>query len=116
MNFENKADNPLNPGVVDISPHDVLTNLADVVLVDVRGSDEYTGELGHIAGSSLITLDTLQENLDSIPKDKTVVFICRSGARSGRATALALENGFTEVYNMRGGMMLWNQNQYDVER
>ncbi|MGE4130194.1 MAG: rhodanese-like domain-containing protein [Bdellovibrionales bacterium] len=50
-----------------------------------------------------------------MPKDKTVVFVCRSGARSGRATAFAFEQGFKYVYNMKGGMIRWNELNLEVE-
>ncbi len=50
-----------------------------------------------------------------IPKDKTVVFICRSGGRSGNATAMAKDQGFANVYNMKGGMLLWNEMGLETE-
>ncbi len=92
-------------------------DLKEYLLVDVRTSEEFTGELGHIKGSQLATLgpdlDAFLKNQD---KSKTVLFICRSGARSGRATEQALNLGFKEVYNMEGGMMSWNEKKFPVER
>ena len=52
---------------------------------------------------------------NEIPKDKTVVFVCRSGGRSARATAHALEHGYTNVYNLKGGMILWNELHLETE-
>ena len=85
-------------------------------MFDVRQPDEYVGELGHIAGAELLVLDTLPDQLAKLPKDRTIVFVCRSGGRSGKATAYALMNGFTQVFNMQGGMLRWNQLQLPVER
>ncbi len=116
VNFETKTENPHFDGIYDISPNELLRKKADVVMIDVRQPEEYIGELGHIPGSSLVVLDTLPEQLSSLPKDKTVVFICRSGARSAKATAFAKMNGFEEVFNMQGGMLLWNDLQLPVER
>lgn len=116
VNFETKTENPHFDGIYDISPNELLQKKADVVMVDVRQPEEYIGELGHVPGSSLVVLDTLPEQLGTLPKDKTVVFICRSGARSAKATAFAKMNGFEEVFNMQGGMLLWNDLQLPVER
>ncbi len=114
--FKNKSPNPHFPSVSDVSPQEVLENATELHLIDVRETSEYTGELGHIAGTKLIVLSTLPQNLASLSKDKTTVFICRSGGRSAQASALAKQQGFENVYNMTGGMLLWNQLQLPVEK
>jgi rhodanese-related sulfurtransferase len=79
-------------------------------LVDVRRPDEFTGELGHIKGAKLVTIGLdLEVYLESADKARPTLFICRSGMRSANATMYATQLGFKEVYNMEGGMMLWNQ-------
>lgn len=113
--FENKIQNPYFEEVLDVNPQEVLENAASLYLVDVREEEEFYGELGHVATSKLVRLSTLPENLKSFPKDKTIVFICRSGARSSQASAYAQQEGFTSVYNMRGGMILWNQLALPIE-
>ena len=107
--FSTAETNPDLDIVEDVSPDEVNAKIGDLTLIDVRSSDEYTGELGHIPNSKLVTLDTLMDHIDDIPKDKTVVFICRSGRRSANATAIAKDNGFESVFNMKGGMILWNE-------
>lgn len=99
--------------VPEISPNTVNEKQTDYVIIDVRGEDEYNAELGHINDSKLVTLgenltNWLNENKDS-HKNKEIVFVCRSGGRSGRATEEALGLGYTEVYNMTGGMIYWNE-------
>lgn len=80
-----------------------------VKLIDVRRSEEFSGELGHIEGSKLITLGPdLVEFLKTEKKDQEIVFICRSGARSGSATFESIRLGFTKTANMTGGMLAWN--------
>lgn len=113
--LNSKTANPSLPGVFDVSPEEVLEKKAELTLIDVRRPDEFTGELGHISGAQLLTLDTLPQNLGDIPRDKPIVFICRSGGRSGQATAFALEKGFHEVFNLLGGMLAWNEKQLPVE-
>lgn len=107
--FSTAETNPDLNIVEDISPDELNAKKENITLIDVRSPEEYVGELGHVPNSQLITLDTLMDQIDSIPKDKTVVFICRSGRRSANATAIAKDNGFESAYNMKGGMILWNE-------
>ncbi len=94
------------------SPQEVndLLDDKDFELVDVRSQEEFSGELGHVPGSHLKTLgDELDVFLEEADKNKKIVFICRSGRRSEVATLQALERGFKSVYNMDGGMLMWNE-------
>ena len=116
IEFKSKQPNPEHPNVLDIEPRELWTNRDKVKMVDVRRPDEWEGELGHIAGAELIVLDTLPGRLGELSPDDTIVFVCRSGARSGRAAAFALENGFERVYNMKGGMLAWNGEGLAVEK
>ncbi|MFA6280696.1 MAG: rhodanese-like domain-containing protein [Bdellovibrionales bacterium] len=75
------------------------------VLIDVRESYEF--EAGHIDGAKLIPLGSLASHLAEVPRDKPVVLICRSGNRSAHATALLIQQGYTNVENITGGMNAW---------
>ena len=78
---------------------------ADYQLIDVR--EEHELEICEIGGVH-IAMGEVMDNLDKISKDKQVVIHCRSGARSG-AICQALEaNGFTNVYNLKGGIIAWS--------
>ena len=101
-------------GFREVEPEEVWNHRKDLLIVDVRSQDEFLGELGHVPGSKLMVLDELPQTIFTLPKDKPVVFVCRSGSRSGHATLLATENGFDEVYNMMGGMILWNQENLET--
>lgn len=108
-------------GVPEVDPLAVDANKNKVKLVDVRRPDEFTGELGHIPGSELQTLElTLVKFLDSVPtqskENDTYVFVCRSGGRSSRATALAMSAGFKSCFNMGGGMIAWNAMGFVTEK
>lgn len=107
--FSTAETNPELDMVEDVSPDELSAKQDQVTLIDVRRPEEYTGELGHIPKARLVTLDTIMDHIDTIPKDQTVVFICRSGRRSANATAIAKDNGFESAYNMKGGMLLWNE-------
>lgn len=108
LTFDSKEENLHYPGVIDIDPKELVKKMSAVVLIDVRQPEEFCGELGHIPNAKLVVLDSLDTNLSKIPKDKTVVFVCRSGGRSARATAFAIQNGYSTVFNLKGGMLLWN--------
>lgn len=77
-----------------------------LLIVDVREPHEYAE--GHILGSILVPLGDVAAHIDRFPKDKTILFVCRSGRRSLEAANLFLENGYTEVFNYQGGMLAWN--------
>lgn len=114
--FKNKSINPHFSEVEDVTPQEVFESTANVKLVDVREISEFTGELGHAPKSELVVLSTLPEKLKSLPQDKTIVFICRSGGRSAQAAAYAKQQGYQNVHNMLGGMLLWNQLQLPTEK
>ena len=103
-------------GVLDVHAEDLHDLLDKVVLIDVRQPDEFTGELGHIENARLIPLATLPQEIDKLLPDQTMVFVCRSGGRSARATAFALESGLSAVYNLKGGMLRWNQLGFEVKK
>ena len=107
IKFKTESESPY--GILDVDPQEVFEKRQDVNIIDVRGADEFHGELGHIEGAKLITLDVLAEQLPGLAKDQTYVFVCRSGGRSSRAAAYAKSLGFDSAYNMRGGMILWNE-------
>ncbi len=114
--FTHTLKNPQVNTVRDVTVNDVKDNIKDLVLIDVRRTDEWVGELGHIGQATLITLDTLNDHWHKIPKDKPVVFVCRSGARSGQASYMAAQNGFPNTYNMQGGMIAWNAQKFPIEK
>lgn len=91
-----------------------LLDNPNVVFIDVREQDEYNA--GHIPGVKLIPLGSVPSRLSEIPKDKTVIAVCRSGNRSGQATKYLRDQGFENVHNMTGGMNQWSQAGYKVER
>ena len=106
----------MNAAIPIIAPRDVLS-LRGATLVDVRMPEEYVGESGHIAGALLKTLGPeLDQYLEKLNRSDTIIFICRSGARSGRATAQAMSLGFKKIYNMEGGMLAWNALIYPTEK
>ncbi len=79
----------------------------EITLLDVREVDEYVG--GHIEGAMNAPLSSLNETELPYPKDEPIYVICRSGNRSAQAAQLLKERGYTEVYDVSGGMIAWEQ-------
>ncbi len=102
-------------GIWEIQPNTLEENLAGVNVIDVREPEEYSGSLGHIAGAKLVPLGSLMRDLDSLPRDKPIVVVCRSGARSAQATVLLRNKGVERVANLAGAMLRWRAQRLEVE-
>jgi rhodanese-related sulfurtransferase len=102
------ASVPTPAGYRDLPPGVASGHLGEFRLIDVREPDEYVGPLGHIDGASLVPLATVPEASAGWDKGARLLMICRSGGRSGRAAAFLASSGFTDVYNLAGGMLEWN--------
>jgi glyoxylase-like metal-dependent hydrolase (beta-lactamase superfamily II)/rhodanese-related sulfurtransferase len=107
--------------VRQLTPQEVQLQLqhgAHPLLLDVREPEEFAGELGHIAGSTLIPLKELPSRTKEIEDAKTrdVIVICRAGVRSTTAAAMLTGLGFEHVSNLKGGMLDWNDQRMPVEK
>lgn len=106
---------PSEKAMTLVAPRE-LNQTTGVLIVDVRRPDEFNGELGHIPHAKLAPLGRdLTSFLAKIPRDRKIVFVCRSGARSATATEEAMRLGFTQTANMVGGMLLWNAEKLPLE-
>ena len=95
-----------------IEPRELVVKLAAVpapLVLDVRGPDEFTGPLGHIAGARNLPLDALAGSLqDLLAPGQAIVAVCKTDRRSAAAARLLRDAGATEVSVLRGGMEGWN--------
>ena len=84
----------------------------DFVILDVR--TESSWESGHLEGSIFRNFydSNFDAQLDALPKHKTFLIHCQSGGRSGQAFSTMQKLGFTEVYDMQGGMNAWKSGGY----
>ena len=92
-----------------ISPKELKTSLDKgdkLVLVDVREEWEYS--LAKLDGSILIPLGTLPQSLAQLTRDSEIIAICHHGMRSADATNFLLQQGFTNVRNLVGGIDAWS--------
>jgi rhodanese-related sulfurtransferase len=87
----------------------------NVQLIDVRTPQEF--EQGHLKGALNLNIrsEDFETKLAALDKSKPVLVYCLSGGRSSSAAELMEKKGFSEVYNMKGGIMKWNAANKPVE-
>ena len=87
---------------------------SDYTLIDVRTQDEF--DLGHI--DSAINLDfysdTFQNEILSLPKNEKIVLYCRTNNRSSKTATILKENGYKDIFVIRGGITEWVKNGNDI--
>jgi rhodanese-related sulfurtransferase len=81
-----------------------MRDAGEIELIDVRVDYEF--EAGRLDGARHVEVNELTAQVDSIPKDRPVVFYCRSGNRSGMAAQAFREAGW-DAHNMAGGIAAW---------
>ena len=93
-----------------------LINHKNALILDVRDESEF--KAGHIRGAKLIPLIKLKERLGELERyrEQPIVVVCRSGNRSGTASALLGNREFNQAYSLSGGMMAWQKADLPVEK
>ncbi|MFN3758932.1 MAG: rhodanese-like domain-containing protein [Algoriphagus aquaeductus] len=101
--------------VQNLSPKEFQEKSPNGVILDVRTPQEVAQ--GKLANA--VVLDYYQANfLDKaleIPKDKEIYIYCAVGARSLEAAQLLIQQGYTKVYHLQGGIQAWYQNGLPIE-
>jgi len=90
--------------IQEVEVADASSGTEHNVLLDVREADEW--EAGHAPNAKWVPLGELDSVRFSLPMNRTIVCICRSGGRSAKAAAELVQMGFKAV-NMTGGMRAW---------
>ena len=85
-------------------------------IIDVRTPEEQAQ--GYVTGAKFV--DFFEANFDTeiakLDKTKPVYVYCKSGGRSGKAMKKMNSMGFSEVYNLNGGMMAWEGAKYPTKK
>ena len=79
-------------------------------VIDVRQMQEIAS--GTVPKAEALPLHTLPLKVHELDRDEKLVVVCRSGARSAQACMFLQQQGFANVYNLRGGMMNWMQSGF----
>jgi rhodanese-related sulfurtransferase len=94
-----------------ITPKDALTQIekCDAIIIDVREPDEFhESHIPYATSIPMSVIDGVFHHL-TFPSDKTIIFQCKSGGRSGRVCeyAMAIPEVKNEILNLEGGITAW---------
>jgi rhodanese-related sulfurtransferase len=94
----------------------MLINREKGVVVDVCEPAEFAA--GHVGGAKNIPLNQLEAKLAGVVKNKALplILVCQSGARSGRAVAIAKKLGYEQAQSLGGGLSSWRAANLPIER
>lgn len=95
----------------------------DVFVLDVRTPAEFNSS--HLEGATLIPVNNafgsnlssellLEARKNEVPENKKVLVYCRTGHRSTAASTILAKAGYSQVYNMGGGINAWVESGYPV--
>ncbi len=89
-----------------------------IVVLDVRSTAEFTGEIGHIPGAINIGIEELPGRIAELEKYRNgqVAIVCHTDKRSAKAANILRQTGFSAITVIRGGMKQWHRNGMPVER
>ena len=93
-----------------------LMNRDKAVVVDVCEAEEFAA--GHVVGSRNVPLNQLEDKLAAQVKNKMLplILVCQTGARSGRALAIAKKLGYEQAQSMAGGLAAWRSANLPLEK
>ena len=77
----------------------------ELLVLDTRGKEEW--DAGHIEGTLHIYVGHLEQRLDEVPRDKSVVVFCNVGHLASLASSIMLRAGYQEIYTVLGSMKAW---------
>jgi rhodanese-related sulfurtransferase len=105
-----------NKGSVDPMTATAKINHEDAVVVDVRPAADFSN--GHIINAINIPMNGFSKQIGLLEKYKSqpVIISCRSGSQSSHACGQLRKQGFTEVYNLRGGLLAWQNANLPITR
>jgi UPF0176 protein len=108
--IDDPAFDPSKMGVhLDAAAFNAMADAPDTVIVDMRNHYEY--EVGHFEQALEVPSDTFRDQLPMAvemladQKDKNIIMYCTGGIRCEKASAYLLHNGFTNVFQLEGGII-----------
>jgi rhodanese-related sulfurtransferase len=91
--------------------YDMIVSDESLIVVDVREYSEFCGSLLHIEDAANLPWNSgvLQARFAELPTDVDIIVVCASGGRSNLAANYLDDQGFTNVFDMLGGMNAWTE-------
>lgn len=101
-----------------ISPDELNTMLKDKDVVFINVHIPFAGNISNTDLSIPYDQVSIPENLAQLPTDKAakIVLYCRSGRMSEIAATELVSRGYTNIWNLDGGMVAWEQAGYEIEK
>lgn len=99
--------------VLDIDTHELYLNFNNYIILDCREYKEY--QTSHLKNSIWVGFNNF--NFDKIPKksiQKKIIVYCTIGWRSEKIGEKLLKHGYKNVYNLRGSILKWNNDNYPI--
>jgi rhodanese-related sulfurtransferase len=84
----------------------------DLYLLDVRTPAEY--RQARLEGARLIPIDQLANRINELPSNRPILVYCAVGSRSAQVVNYLARRGYSEIYNLYGGIYSWAQRGYPV--
>ena len=100
----------------NVTPKELNTMLKDKDFVLVNVHIPFAGD---IAGTDLsIPYDQIEQNISQLPTDKNakIILYCRSGHMSQIAAEKLVSLGYTNVWNLKGGMVNWEKDGFEIQK
>ncbi len=93
--------------ILDSGQYEQIISQNEVTIIDVRTPSEYQN--GHIKNARNINVQSgdFKSKMQNFDRKKPIYIYCRSGARSANAGKILEEMGFTEIYDLKGGILSW---------
>ncbi len=82
----------------------------NTVLVDLREPILYKN--GHIKDAILIPFADFEKQYTQLDKAKKIIFICHTGPMGEVTGQFLIAKGYTQIYNLEGGMKAWDENSH----
>ena len=92
---------------ITVAELEAMLQREGIRLLDVRTDAEMAS--GKIPQGEPLPLHLIPLRINELDKAKPTVFYCRMGGRSAQAAAFVAANGFSDVYNLQGGIAAWMQ-------
>jgi rhodanese-related sulfurtransferase len=96
------------------APDGAHPRTATPILLDVRERHEFAAV--RVPGALLYPTSSFLLRFSELPRDRPIHVICHTGSRSAAVTSFLLRNGWTQVYNVAGGMDAWERAGLEVRR
>ncbi len=107
-----------DPSVKNVELQEALELVAkpDTYILDVRSAEEFSA--GHIEGAHLIPIRDFKKRLSLLPanKEQNILVYCSRGGRSTRAAGIMQKQGYSNIYNFKGGMDAWESARQPIEK